>query len=156
MQTEDEGCCIAQIADFCQKSKVIYYAMGFKHKVFDIDKYTVPTNNLPRLVFICATDHLYPITYETTRETIFKQHSKTGGAIKKCKAKHKLEYNINNGTEIQIVVHCEDMYMYGLLEHVEQQREQAHMALYAEHNDNTQTKFANIGLQQHKEVYVIC
>ena len=86
--------------------------MDFKHKLFETSKDTAPTINLPRLIFICANNHLYPITDETTRETIFKQHSKTGGAIKKYKAKQKFEHKMNNGTETQIHVHCEDMSTY--------------------------------------------
>ena len=32
---EDEGCCITQIANLCNKRKVIYYALDFKHKLFE-------------------------------------------------------------------------------------------------------------------------
>ena len=143
MQTEDDGCCIAQIADFCQKIKNIYYAMDVKHKLFETNKDAAPTNNLPRFIPICANNHLYPITDETTRETILKQHSKTGGAIKKYKAKHKFEHKVNNGTETQIYVHCEDMFIYGLLEHIKQQREQAHMAYHVEQNEDTIKRMGN-------------
>ena len=58
MQAEDEGCRIPQIADLCQKRTVIHYAMGFKHKLFETNKDITPANNLPRLVFICANNHL--------------------------------------------------------------------------------------------------
>ena len=68
MQTEDEGCCISQIADLCQKRKVICYAMDFKHKLFETNKDTTPANNLPRLIFICANNHLYPITDAEQRD----------------------------------------------------------------------------------------
>ena len=92
--------------------------MDFKDKLFETNKDTAPTNNLPRLIFICANYHLYPITDEPTRETVFKQHSQTGGAIKTYKTKHKFEHKINNETETQIYVHCEYMCLYGLLDHV--------------------------------------
>ena len=83
MVREDEGCCIAQIANLCNKRKVIYYALDFKHKLFETNEDTAPKNNLPRLIFICAHNHLYPITDEEKRETIFKTCSKAGGSIKK-------------------------------------------------------------------------
>ena len=67
MAREDEGCCIAQIANLCNKRKVIYYALDFKHKLFETNK---DTNDLPRLIFICANNHLYPITDEETRDYI--------------------------------------------------------------------------------------
>ena len=34
------------------------------------------TNGLPRLVFLCANNHLYPIAYEEHRQTIFKHLQK--------------------------------------------------------------------------------
>ena len=83
MVTEDEGCCITQIANLCNKRKVIYYALNFKYKLFETNKDNVKTPNLPRLVFICANNHLYPITDDEKRETIFKTCSNTGGQIRK-------------------------------------------------------------------------
>ena len=91
MQREDEGCCIEQIANFCKKRKVIFYALDYKHNLFETNKDEAPRNDLPRLVFICANNHLYPITDEGQRETIFKSCSKTGGGIKKYKAQQKFE-----------------------------------------------------------------
>ena len=64
MVREDEGCCIAQIANLCNKRKVTYYALDFKHKLFETNKEPTPSNDLPRLFFICANNHLYPITDE--------------------------------------------------------------------------------------------
>ena len=64
MVREDEGCCIAQIANLCNKRKVIYYALDFKHKLFETNKDTTPRNDLPRLIFICANNHLYTTTDE--------------------------------------------------------------------------------------------
>ena len=76
MQTEDEGCSISQIADICQKRKVIYHAMDFKLKLFESNKDTTPANNLLRLICICANNHLYPVTDTEQRETMFKSCSK--------------------------------------------------------------------------------
>ena len=42
MVKEDEGCCITQNANLCNKRKVIYYALGFKHKLFETNKDTTP------------------------------------------------------------------------------------------------------------------
>ena len=66
--------------------------MDFKHKLLETKKDTAPTKVLPRLMFICTNNHVYPITDETTRETLFKQHSKTGGAIKTYRAKQEFEH----------------------------------------------------------------
>ena len=57
MVTEDEGCSIAQIANLCNKRKVIYYALNFKYKLFETNKDTTPRNDLPRLIVICANNH---------------------------------------------------------------------------------------------------
>ena len=124
MVTEDEGCSIAQIANLCNKRKVIYYALNFKYKLFETNKDNVPKTNLPRLVFICANNHLYPITDEEKRETIFKTYSNTGGQIKKYKTQQKFEHKKSNGTEEQIYVFQEGMSIYGLLEHVKNKYEE--------------------------------
>ena len=58
------------------------------------------------------------------KETIFKSCSKTGNNIKKYKIQQKLEQKINNGTETQINVHCDDMSIYGLLEHVKKENKE--------------------------------
>jgi len=81
MQAEGEGCCVAQIANLCQKRKIIYDTVYFKHKLFQASKGTTPRNDLPRLIFICASNSLYPITDEEQRETIVKSCSKVGGSI---------------------------------------------------------------------------
>ena len=133
MQTEGEGCCISQIADLCQKRKVIYDAMGFKHKLFVTNKDTTPAHNLPRLIFICANNHLYHITDAEQRETIFKSCLKAGNAVNiYIYIYTHIKYNISTNTRLimgltQIYVHCEDMSIYGLLEHVKQNKENKHM-----------------------------
>ena len=82
MQAEDEGCCISQNADLCQKRRIIHCAMDFKRKLFQSKKDTAPTNNLSRLIFIiCANNHLYPIADAEQRKTICKPCSKT---VKYC------------------------------------------------------------------------
>ena len=69
---EDEGCCMAQVADFCKKRKVKFYALDYKHQSFETNKDEIPNNNLPMLVFMCANNHMYPVVDEERRETIFK------------------------------------------------------------------------------------
>jgi hypothetical protein len=81
MQAEDEGCCVAQIANFCQRRKVTHDTVDFKHKLFEASKDSTPRDDLPRLVFVCASNNLYPITDEEHRETIVKSCSKVGGSI---------------------------------------------------------------------------
>lgn len=73
--------------------------MDFKHKLFETNKDTTPRNDLPRLIFICANNHLYPITDEEKRETIFKPCSNVGGSIKKYKTQQEFEHKLSNGTE---------------------------------------------------------
>ena len=116
---------LAQIANLCQKRKVIYYTLDFKHTLFETNKDTAPTNHLPRLIFICANNHLYPITGNETRQTIFNQHANTGGVIKKYKAQQNFEHKVNKGTEEQVYVHSEYMCIYGLLEHIKEQHRMA-------------------------------
>ena len=86
MLKEGEGCCIAQVADFCKKRKVKLYASGYKHKLFETNKDEIPNNNLPILVFMCANNHMYPVLDEERRETIFKTSSTNGGELSKHRA----------------------------------------------------------------------
>ena len=65
-----EGCCIEQIAGLCNKRKVTYYAFDYKYKLFETNKDMKYHNNLPKLVFVCANNHLYPITDKEQPETI--------------------------------------------------------------------------------------
>ena len=87
MECIDEGCSINQIADFCNKRKVIHYALDYRYKLFETnkDKGFTKINSLPELVFMSANNHLYPITDKEERETIFKRSSICGGGIKKFK-----------------------------------------------------------------------
>ena len=90
MLKEDEGCCIAQVADFC-KQKVILYVLGYKHKLFETTKSEIPSN----LMFMCASNHMYPVIDEERRETIFKPSSNIGGKMNKHRAQQKVEHKIN-------------------------------------------------------------
>ena len=84
MQNMYEGCSIEQIANFCDKYKITYYVMNFKHKLSDTS--SNPKNNRHHkvLVFLCANNHLYPIEKEEYRQTIFKRFaSSIGGGVKK-------------------------------------------------------------------------
>ena len=79
--------------------------------MFETNKDEAPTNNLPRLVFICANNHLYPITDEGQREPIFKSGPKIGGGIKKYKAQQKFEHKVNKDVKTEIYVHVEKMHI---------------------------------------------
>ena len=104
---------------------VIYYALDYKYTLFETNKDEIARNksSLPRLVFVCANNHLYPITDEEKRETIFKSCSKVGGSIKKYRTQQQHENKNKNETETQIYVMYEDMSFYGLLEHVKKNKE---------------------------------
>ena len=116
MKCIDEGCSINQIADFCNKRKIIYYALDYRYKLFETNKDMgfSKINMLPKLVFMSANNHLYPITDKEKRETIFKTSSICGGGIKKIKKSQQQTETKNN----KIFIHYEDMNFYGLLEHV--------------------------------------
>ena len=58
MLKEDEGCGVAQVADFCTKQYIQLYALEYKHKLFETNKDEIPNNNLPRLVFMCANNRM--------------------------------------------------------------------------------------------------
>ena len=92
--------------------------------MFETNKDEAPRNDLPRLVFICANNHIYPITDAEQRETIFKSCSKVGGAIKKYKTQQKFENDIKKDVKTEIYVHVEDMCLYGLLEVVKKKYEE--------------------------------
>ena len=72
MKTIDEGCSIAQLAAFCEIHKITYYALDVKYKLLETNNHKGYRSDLPRLVFVCANNHLYPIDDHEKRETIFK------------------------------------------------------------------------------------
>lgn len=101
MLKEDEGCCIAQVADFCKKEQYID-ALYYKQKLLETNKDEIPNNNLPRLVFMCAKHHMYPVIDEERRETMFKTSSTIGSKLNKYRAQQEFEHKMNDGTENQI------------------------------------------------------
>lgn len=118
MTNSGEGCCIEQIAKLCSKRTITCFALNYRYKWFETNKDMKYYNNLPKLVFVCANNHLCPITDKEKRETIFKTCSTIGGGIKKYKTQQAFEHKINSGTKSHIFVHTEDMSFYGSLEHV--------------------------------------
>ena len=87
------------------------YALAYKHKLFETNTDELPNNNLPRLVFMCAENHMYPVLDEERRETIVKTSSEIGGKLNKYRAQQKFEHKINNGTENKINKY---IYIYAL------------------------------------------
>ena len=92
MESITDGCNTEQVKRFCEIHKITYYALNYKYKTFDTNNHMNYHSNLPRLVFMCAENHLYPIEDEDARTSIFKTCSNIGGQIKK----YKTQQNINN------------------------------------------------------------
>ena len=67
-------------------------------------------------MFMCATNHMYPVINEERRETIFKTSSNIGGNINTYRAQQQIEHKIKHGTENIIYISHNDMSFYGLLE----------------------------------------
>lgn len=120
MKAIDEGCSIAQIAVFCEIHKITYYALDFKYKLFETNNHLGYNSNLPRLVFVCATNHLFPVTDTEKRETIFKTCSAIGGKLNKYKSQQKFE-NVKLGYNetLKNYVLLPDMSFYALFAKVE-------------------------------------
>lgn len=121
MKSVDEGCCVNQISKFCEIHKITYYVLNFKYKLFETNNNMGYNSNLPRLVFMCANNHLYPIPDYDKRETIFKQSSNIGGQMKKVNKQIKnKEENENKEEEEKEQIHLlyEDSNIYGLLEYI--------------------------------------
>ena len=81
MESVTDGCSVKQLAEFCDEHKVSYYVLDYKYKLFESNKHL--NSNLPRLVFMCANNHLYPIEDPEERETIFKTYANVGGGVEK-------------------------------------------------------------------------
>ena len=77
-----------------------------------IRKDEIPNDNLPRLVFMCANNHMYPVIDEEHRETIFKTSSTIGDKINKYRAQQKIEHKIKYGTEHHIYIHLNDVILW--------------------------------------------
>jgi hypothetical protein len=85
MESITDGCNTEQVKQFCEIHKITYYALNYKYKTFDTNNHMNYDSNLPRLVFMCAGNHLYPIEDEDARESIFKTCSNIGGGLKNTK-----------------------------------------------------------------------
>ena len=59
--------------------------------LFETNNHKGYKSDLPRLVFVCANNHLYPIDNPERRETIFKTCSVTGGKLNKYKTQQTFE-----------------------------------------------------------------
>ena len=120
MKTIDEGCSITQIAVFCDIHKITYYVIDFKYKLFETNNHKGYNSNLPRLVFVCANNHLYPVDDNEKRETIFKTSSSVGGGMKKYKVQQQYENEKLKYNEIlKNYVFLEGMSFHVLLEKVQ-------------------------------------
>ena len=82
MESVTDGCSVQQLAEFCDEHKVSYYVLNYKYKMFESNNHKNHNSNLPRLVFMCANNHLYPIEDHDERETIFKTYANVGGMVK--------------------------------------------------------------------------
>ena len=91
MESVTDGCSVKQLAEFCDEHKVSYYVLDYKYKLFESNNHKNYNSNLPRLVFMCANNHLYPIEDPEERETIFKTYAHVGGRIKSTKQSLKNE-----------------------------------------------------------------
>ena len=79
-----EGCSIEQIANFCNRYEITYYAMNYRYKLFETNSNPKNNRHHKPLIFLCANNHLHPIEKEEDRQTIFKKFaSPIGGGIKK-------------------------------------------------------------------------
>jgi len=121
MESITDGCCTEQIKKFCDGRKITYYALDFKYKTFDTNNNMNYNSNLPRLVFMCANNHMYPITDEESRLTIFRSCSSIGGKMKKYKTQQKFEnVTLNIGQHSKTFVYLEGMNFYALLDRIKQ------------------------------------
>ena len=83
MTSITDGCSIEQMKQLCETYKITYYALDYKYKTFDTTNHMNYNSNLPRLVFMCANNDLYPIREEESRVSIFKTCSNIGGQMSK-------------------------------------------------------------------------
>jgi len=119
MASITDGCTTEQIIKFCEIHKITYYALDYRYKLFTTNNHINYHNSLPRLVFMCAGNHLYPIENRDAREKIFRSYSNIGGGIKKYKTQQHFENNKLHFSEThKTMVLEEGMNFYALLEHV--------------------------------------
>ena len=119
MTSITDGCCTEQIIKFCEIHKITYYALDYKYKLFNTNNHMNYHSNLPRLIFMCAENHLYPIEDREAREHIFRSYSNIGGGMKKYKTQQHFENNklkISSTTKTFV---CEEgMNFYALYHYV--------------------------------------
>ena len=121
MKSIDDGCSTEQIRGFCNNHKITYYALDYKYKLFDTNNDMNYNSNLPRLVYMCATNHLFPIRDEAAREFIFKSCSNLGGGMKKYKTQQKNEnINLQISKYTRTYVYTDGMNFYALFQKVQQ------------------------------------
>ena len=126
MTNIDDGCCISQIAEFCEIHRITYYALDYKYKTYATNTGKFLHNKLPKLVFMCANNHLYPITDESDRATIFNTSMLSiGGGMKKSMKSPFIELITNEPTPYNVEtfqythnVLYEDMCIRGLIKQV--------------------------------------
>ncbi len=85
MDRVNAGCSLNQLIRFCQLRKVVYYAFDYKYKLIETNNQDneISKSNLPRAVFICANNHLYPITNKEKQTSIFRTYQSIGNSMRK-------------------------------------------------------------------------
>ena len=104
MKSIDDGCNTEQIRKICNNHKITYYALDYRYKLFDTNNDMGYHSNLPRLVYMCATNHLFPVPDETARECSFKSYSNVGGGMKKYKTQQKFENTVFFGLIAAVIL----------------------------------------------------
>ena len=105
--------------------KIVYYILDFRYKLFESNNHMKYRTDPPRLVFMCANEHMYPIEDHDKRESIFRTFSFVGGGMKKLKATQVKDGGTINDSQASktnaetVHVHYSDTAFYGLLEHVQ-------------------------------------
>ena len=102
----NEGCSLSQLISFCYLHKVIYYAFDYKYKLIETNNNDtdVYKNHLPRAVFICANNHLYPITNKEQQTSIFRTYQSIGNNMRKFRKIQFVDDVEFNRDELQIAI----------------------------------------------------
>ena len=109
----------------CNLHKIVYYILDFSYKLFESNNHMKYRTDLPRLVFMCANGHMYPVEDDDKRASIFKTFSFVGGGMERLKATQVKDKGVINDSKASktnaetVHVHHRDMAFYGLLEHVQ-------------------------------------
>ena len=125
MESVTDGCSVQQLAGFCDEHKVTYYVLNYKYKLFETNNHMhFKGSNLPRLVFMCANSHLYPIEDPEERETIFKTYANVGGGMKSKKNQVKDEEGKVEKYEPETIYECmEGMNFYARIDAVSSRKD---------------------------------